>query len=320
MPLTTINSGVIRAHKLEFNAASHCNYSCAECSHLSPYMRKKVPDLAQFREDARTLASVYRADRLHIVGGEPLLNPQLTDLIAYARESGIARRVLVATNGALLHKMSDELFRSIDELSVSWYPDPRCDDAKIEAARRSCRRWNTKLHVEKINTFRKMQPVGIIEDDEIVGKIFAGCQMAHTWGCQTFNDGYFYLCSRPVFTPLFLSARDGSTTENEQTDGCAIHAPRLPERLRDYLSRRDPLQACRYCLGTSGKIVPWRQLTAAERKSGAVSNEPLAESLDTSRLHSQLRLRRWQETLHRIFPATITARVLARISRQMIGE
>jgi organic radical activating enzyme len=320
MPLVTIADGVIYSHKLEFNAASHCNYSCAECSHLSPYMRRKLPDLGQFRDDVRALASVYRADRLHLVGGEPLLNPELATLIAYARESGLARRVLVATNGALLHKISDELFQNIDELSVSWYPDPRCDTKKIEAAKQKCRRWGTRIHVDKIDSFRMMQPKEAIKNSEIVGQIFNSCQMAHSWGCQTFSEGYFYLCSRPIFTPSFLSANKNSTSESSHVDGCSIHAPDLAERLRRYLSRCEPLQACRHCLGTSGKIIPWRQLTAAERKSAAVTRMPLSECLDSSRLHKQLRLRGWQEWLYGLFPSRITARILARAGRRMIGE
>lgn len=320
MPLTTIRNGIIHAHKLEFNAVPHCNYGCAECSHLSPYMRKGLPDLAQFRKDARTLASVYQAKRLHIVGGEPLLNPQLVDLIAYARESGLARRILVATNGSLLHKISDDLYRQIDELSVSWYPDPRCDEKKIEAARHDCRRRGIKLHVEKIDSFRMMQPPGRIEDTGTVEKIFAACQIAHCWGCQTFDNGYFYLCSRPVFTKSFLASKGVSAVDNERIDGCDLHAPDLKERLQKYLSRAEPLQSCRYCLGTSGKVVPWRQMSSAERKNAYVTAEPLVDCLDQPRLQRQLALRRWQHGLYRLLPAATTARMVARIGRQMIGE
>ena len=123
----------------------------------------------------------------------------------------------VCSNGALLHRVDDAIFRAIDKLSISWYPDDRCGPDKIDLARRKCLEHGVQLKVERIERFRTMQQDTAIGDANLVKRIFQSCQIAHSWGCQTFLDGRFYLCSRPLFLPesggpkdRFLAAFDTS--------------------------------------------------------------------------------------------------------------
>ena len=74
-----------------------CNLSCRAC-YNAPGSR--VKSLEQVREEFEILMRSRRLDSLGIVGGEPLLHPQLTDIIRMIRSTGVNAEVF--TNGLLL--------------------------------------------------------------------------------------------------------------------------------------------------------------------------------------------------------------------------
>ncbi len=266
MPSVSVSEGKIVSLKIEYNLTEHCNYGCAECSHFSPYLAKKESSLATFVHDLEALAKVLRVYRFRFVGGEPLLHRELLQHVQAVRDSGIAGEVQVCTNGALLDRVSEEVLAAIDSLSVSWYPDPRCDQAKIDRAIEICKRVGTKIGVHKINVFRQMQVHQPIRDRRLVQDVYDTCHIAHRWHCQTFYEGRFYLCSRPIFTNRYLDKVGVRAPDFRQLDGIAIHEPGFDRRLLALLQRREPLAACSYCLGTVGRRQAWRQLPAGERK------------------------------------------------------
>lgn len=76
-----------------------CNMSCRAC-YNAPGSRLKSLD--QVREEFHILARSRRLDSLGIVGGEPLLHPQLTDIIRMIKSAGVS--VDLFTNGLLLEQ------------------------------------------------------------------------------------------------------------------------------------------------------------------------------------------------------------------------
>ena len=48
MPFVTVVAGRLHAQKLEYNLVDHCNLSCRECSHLSPFLRAHAIPLETF--------------------------------------------------------------------------------------------------------------------------------------------------------------------------------------------------------------------------------------------------------------------------------
>jgi len=157
MPFVEIVDNKIHSAKLEYNLVDHCNLSCSNCSHFSPHLKSKYAQLETFKCDLEALARVYKVTRFRFVGGEPLLHKQILEFIAVVKSSGIADKIQICTNGVLLDRVDDEVFRQIDMLSVSWYPDMRVSKEKIDFARQKCRNFDTEYRVKKINRFRLMQ-------------------------------------------------------------------------------------------------------------------------------------------------------------------
>ena len=90
-----------------------CNFHCQYCEHASETGGVKSPknlSLQAFREIAAQLEEWYalqpqpaRTKVLRMWGlGEPLINPELPEMIAYAKAHGLADRIEVTTNASLL--------------------------------------------------------------------------------------------------------------------------------------------------------------------------------------------------------------------------
>jgi len=107
---------------IEFNLTEHCNLRCAHCDHASSILPKEFADVESFTRDIEVLSAVLHAGEFKFAGGEPLLHPQLLDFLRAAKKIKIADRLVLLTNGVLLHKAPDELWSLIDGMWISIYP------------------------------------------------------------------------------------------------------------------------------------------------------------------------------------------------------
>lgn len=242
---------------VEVSLTDHCNIRCYACAHASPLLAKKFASLEGFSRDLETLATAFHSKELRIVGGEPLLHPDLLQFLTEARRIGIADSIVVYTNGVLLHQMPDDFWRLTDVLRVSVYPGVRrrLDD---EACERLCQAHGVALHLEHFRTFDQTLIGKRIEDPKLVNAIYRACTTARD--CHTVHEGHFYKCPMAPIMSKWLALRN-IDFDSPPTDGVALHDnPDLRADLERYLGSREPLAACSYCLGSSGAAVPHRQV------------------------------------------------------------
>jgi hypothetical protein len=207
-------------------------------------------DLHQFIEDMTEFATVASVGEVVFVGGEPLLHPWIMEFLRFMRASAFASSISVFTNGLLVPKMSREFYAEARKIAVSCYPG--VDGNKVAAALKGqpCSvEYYPRPTMREIN---KTTP-----DDGVSS--FNQCQIANVWRCHSIHNGYYYKCSRPPVTNAWLK-RQGQPPYQYEKDGIAIHEPGLEKRLTDYLSSKTPLEACKWCYGTSGQEVPWKAL------------------------------------------------------------
>jgi hypothetical protein len=244
----------------EYNLAEHCNLSCYQCDHASPLVAKKFASLAEFERDMRALSQAVHLSELRLVGGEPLLHPQLIEFMKATREIGIADEIKVYTNGVLLHTMPDEFWAQTDTLWVSTYPGVR-RRMSDEAIAAKCAEHGVLLDLRPVITeFNRTCINNPVEDKDLVKRIFRSCKMANEYHCFSIYDGMFFRCSVAPFTQKRL-ALAGIKFPGPEVDGIKIHGnPHLREEIDARLKSNEPLTACTYCLGSSGPMIPHRQM------------------------------------------------------------
>lgn len=257
-----IAAGKLQAPYCELNVAEHCNLRCRGCSHLSPISPRVFVAPEALEHDLTRLGRVYHAGVVRLLGGEPLLHPDLLAVIAAVRRSGIADRVRVVTNGTLLPRMPDAFWQAIDELWVSSYPGQQLGAPELAAVRAQAAAARVPLRLTDIATFRQPYVAGDTHSPSLTRQIYDSCAVIHDWRCHTVAEGYFYKCPQSYFIPRRLgAAADLAPT----ADGLAItDAPEFGAALRAYLEADTPLAACQRCLGTVGHQFAHRQASRAE--------------------------------------------------------
>jgi organic radical activating enzyme len=255
-----VSSKKLRRPAIEFNLTQHCNLRCAHCDHASSMLPKGFADLASFARDVEVLSTVLSAGEFKFVGGEPLLHPELLDFLRVAKESQIADRLVLVTNGVLLHKAPDELWDLIDGMWISLYPGVKY---------RFDWDWIQSIADEhKIFVWRKDTPEFVesslikeIPNKDFVRMIYENCDRAHLFSCHTIYEGRYYICEPAVWMESRLGLH-GISFENQASDSVAIHdSANLYEDLDSLIRRQEPLKACNFCLGSWARSTPNEQLS-----------------------------------------------------------
>lgn len=87
---------------LEIHLADHCNINCKSCNHYSPLSGISFLDFKTFKSNISQLKGLRLNFRL--LGGEPLLNPNIENFIILLREYFANSKIEILTNGILLQE------------------------------------------------------------------------------------------------------------------------------------------------------------------------------------------------------------------------
>lgn len=110
---------------LEIFPTNVCNFKCIYCAHSTmeaetqqtflpiELYKKCIDDLSGFNKKLKVI--------LFAGLGEPLIHPQIAEMVRYAKESKVAETIRIITNGSLLtREMSDSLIDAgLDSLKIS---------------------------------------------------------------------------------------------------------------------------------------------------------------------------------------------------------
>ena len=89
---------------IELHVAHTCNLTCESCSHYSNHAHKGILDLAQAESWMRAWSKRITLDELNLLGGEPTMNPRLSEFVVLARKYWPATHIRIITNGFFLHR------------------------------------------------------------------------------------------------------------------------------------------------------------------------------------------------------------------------
>jgi organic radical activating enzyme len=260
IPPLEVRDGLLWTEAVEINAAWHCNIRCASCSHGSPEMPTLFADAAQVLMDLSSLSRWMRTDHIRLVGGEPLIHPNVMEIIKAVHDSGLSTQSRIITNGLALLDQPLAFWEIISEVHVSVYPNTkRFHERHRSAIVKIAQETGTTLVYKTFDNFRKsFRPVS--HDDQLTEAIYRTCQIANRWRCLTAESGYIYRCPQSVLPALESSVRRDS-------DRLTISDIGSSAMLRDWITSSLPLDACRGCTGSVGQLHPHRQLCRDESSS-----------------------------------------------------
>lgn len=113
------NIGKCWLPRLEMHAANHCNLNCKCCTHFSPLFDNTLPDYEQSMSDIKKLKRLIGGTlEFNLIGGEPLLNPNISDYIIGIRENLSITTIYIITNGLLIPKLNEDTLRCFHDNNV----------------------------------------------------------------------------------------------------------------------------------------------------------------------------------------------------------
>ena len=89
--LWRLYSFVKSPYTLGIHVAEHCNLNCCGCNHYSPIAKSSFCDLSVLKHSLDKLKSgkvLKMFKSIDLIGGEPLLNPDIVEVFKIVREAG----------------------------------------------------------------------------------------------------------------------------------------------------------------------------------------------------------------------------------------
>lgn len=106
---------------LEIHVADHCNLNCVGCTHYSPISETNLLDINKLKNDLELLKksrlSIFMKE-IRLLGGEPLLHPEIDKIIKTTREFFPKKKIIIVTNGILLNKENQLLEDTCKDANV----------------------------------------------------------------------------------------------------------------------------------------------------------------------------------------------------------
>ena len=244
---------MIHIPHLETDVTLACQLSCVACNHhvaLHRAVKTKQTTPEQISKDLNGLSKIMHAGMWAAIGGEPLLHRQLVDILQIARESKIADRLEVWTNGLFIQKQSQEFWQSFDILVLSIYPG-MISEEDILWIRSKCSDEGKDLVIERRPHFRALLELEPSGQERTIQK-FKNCFFRSY--SRVANEGYFFTCCCAPHMPVLIQGSSFGT------DGVEIEGL-TEDALLSYLQRSEPLSICSICAGGdhTAASIPWKE-------------------------------------------------------------
>ncbi len=198
-----------------------------------PYLEKFAQDFNQLHKFIDDIGVI------RILGGEPLLNPEINEYVKLSRKLYPQAIIWVVTNAILLPKMPDDFFETLRQnnafIWISFYSPLK---SKMPEIQRLLEKKQVRFGISPLNEEFTIKQT--IHRHDKPREIFLQCFQAH---CHNLYEGKIAACFLP-FTTKYFNAYYG---KNLPEDGALdLYAEGLTtEKLKAHLLT--PFERCRYC-------------------------------------------------------------------------
>ena len=229
--------------ELDVHLTEHCNLNCRGCCHFAPLAQKEFLRPGEFERDISKLSEIlnHKIQLLQLLGGEPLLHPDITTLFPIARKNFLDSSICIVTNGILLNKMNTQFWKACYRDNIMIYVSRYAIDIGIETVEAKARKHDVSLINTPWNTWYK---ISLDLDDGDKTK----CQynFTHCFGSRstTLKHGKIYNCFLMAHIEHF-NKYFNQNLKPAPYDVLDIHLTGDSIALKRFLER--PKDFCKYC-------------------------------------------------------------------------
>lgn len=224
----------------------HCNLNCRSCNAFSPLAEENYADLDRYIQDFQRLSQIFNgeAERIYLLGGEPLLNPNIEEYIVPARKNFPQANISIVTNGILLSGMKESFWKCCRNNNITICITKYPIRIKINEILNLAQQYDVKItYFGNALDYKYMYHFPLdLEGKQDMNNSFQKCMNANK--CITLREGKLYTCSIAP-NAVFFSKRFNQLLEITQDDYIDIYKTDNKEEILNFLSK--PIPFCRYC-------------------------------------------------------------------------
>lgn len=111
---------------LETHIVDHCNLNCKACCHYCNVTKPNFIKIDDFCSDMKELSKKFNIGQIRLMGGEPLLAPNINDFLTSTRQYFPNSDIRLVTNGILLSKQPESFWETLKitkiKIDLTKYP------------------------------------------------------------------------------------------------------------------------------------------------------------------------------------------------------
>lgn len=196
-----------------------------------------------------------KSEFVRVVGGEPLLYPELSNFLKIIKESNISDKICLVTNGLLLNNITDSDLEYLDKIEISLYPLSKKFHDTIKSNAKLLSESGVKVRILDYSDFRESIVLNKSTDINLIQTIYDTCQIAHNWRCITIDNDRIYRCPQSMIE---------SEKQADYCDSIKISDIKNYWEVIRFLENNNYLAYCSKCLGSVGKKFTHEQVKREE--------------------------------------------------------
>jgi hypothetical protein len=229
------------------NILDHCNLRCKGCDHFAAIAAERYVALDDIQKDLAQMSKMLNGDVgcIGIMGGEPLMHPQLKEILNQARLFFPETIIQLVTNGLLLLRQDEEFWQTCREQNIVIVNTKYPIHLDYKAIEHTSAKHGVILEYygntgEKAKTSYRI-PLDI-KGRQDPRKSFMEC--FHANRVPLLMEGKFYSCTVAPNVRHF-NKKFGTQMELEDGDSLDIYHVEKASELLEFLSCPKPF--CRFC-------------------------------------------------------------------------
>lgn len=234
--------------KMDIHLVDHCNLKCKSCTHFSSLADEFYINIDNFEADMKRVSALSKGEigQIFLLGGEPLLHPQITEFFPITRNLFRNSEIVVITNGILLNDKDENFWKCCRRSDIRiWVSDYKLQipydeiNAKAKQYGVFLGYTSTKTDDKNQKTWEKftIDPEG----KQYYLSSFENCSMKN---CVTLKKGKLYTCPTMAHIEHF-NKQFNLNMEPCEFDYVDIYKIRSWQEALNHLVK--PVSFCRYC-------------------------------------------------------------------------
>jgi len=228
--------------QIEFHIVDHCNLNCAHCDNFTPVSPEWYADVDKVINDFKQLSKIYNnIENIYILGGEPLLHPNLLDFMEPLRNIYPKANIVLLSNGLLLSKQQDSFWDCLKKYNISLSMTKYPINVDYDAILKKCENLGIKSFLFAAERFGMYD---IKLNYKGASNVNCSYEICSRKKCHVLRDGKLYHCT---FVPniKFINEYFNLDFKVENSDYIDIYKETSISKINKFLSKSIPF--CRYC-------------------------------------------------------------------------